>query len=96
MGLDILSADTGRTHGLGAPPTISYVRSFVVKFVWYNNRRKIYTKKNKLKWSKLSISKSLTAQSVSKLKEAREKFCFKNFWSGDGYYKDKGDYQASN
>ena len=22
MGLDILSADTGRTHGLGAPPTI--------------------------------------------------------------------------
>ena len=35
-------------------------------------------------------------QSVSKLKEAKEKFGFKNFWSNDGriIYKDNGDYKT--
>ena len=79
MGLDILSADVDRTNQLGAPPKQSgKVRPVIVKLVWYNDQRKIYTNKKLLKGTKVSITESLTAQRVAKLKEAKEKFGFKN------------------
>ena len=94
MGLDISSADIDRTHRIGAPPKQSgKLKLVIVKFVRYNNRRKIYTIKKLLKGAKVSITESLTAQRVAKLKEAKQKFDFKNVSSNDGriIYKDNGD-----
>ena len=94
MGLDSSSADIDRTHQLGAPPKQSgKVRPVTVKFVQYNDRRKIYSNKKLLKGAKVSITESLIAQRVAKLKEVKEKFGFKNVWSNDGgiIYKDNGD-----
>ena len=97
MGLDISSADIDRTHRIGAPPKQSgKVRPIIVKFVRYNVPRKIYINKKLLKGTKVSITESLTAHCVAKLKEAKEKFGFKNVWSNDGrmIYKDYGDDKA--
>ena len=67
MGLDISSADIDKTHRLGAlPKQWGKVRTVTVKFVWYNDRRKIYTNKKLLKGTKVSIADSLTVQSVAK------------------------------
>ena len=71
MGLDISSADIDRTHWLGAPPKQSG-KGRPVKFVRYNNWRKISTNKKLLKGTKVYI----TAQRAAKLKEAKEKFGF--------------------
>ena len=76
-----------------APPKKSgKVRPVIVKFVRYNDRKKIYANKKLLKGTKVSITESLTAQHVEKLKEAKEKYDFKNVWSNDGRitYKDNG------
>ena len=59
MGLDISSADIDRAHRLGAPPKQwGKVRTVIVKFVRYNDRRKIYTNKKLLKGTKVSITES--------------------------------------
>ena len=60
------------------------VRSVIVKFIRCNDRRKIYINEKLLKGTKVSITESLTAQRVAKLKEANGKFDFKNVWSNDG------------
>ena len=74
MRLDSSSADIDRTHRLGAPPKHSgKVRPVIVKFVQYNDRRKIYTNKKLLKGTKVSITESLIAERVAKLKELKEK-----------------------
>ena len=94
MGSDISSAHIDRTHRIGAPPKQSgKVRPVIVKFVQYNDRRKIYTNKNLLKGTKVSITESPTVRRVAKLKEPKEKFGFKNVWSNEGktIYKDNGD-----
>ena len=80
MGLDILSADINRTDQIGAPPAKQSVkvRPVIVKFVRYNDQRKIYINKKLLKGTKVSITETLTAHRVAKLKEAKEKFGFKN------------------
>ena len=94
MGLDISTADIDRTHRIGAPPKQSgKVRPVIVKFVRYNDRRKIYENKKLLKGIKVSITESLTAHRVAKLKEAVKKFGFNNVWSNGGriIYKDNGD-----
>ena len=57
MGLDILSADIDRTHRLGAPPKQSgKVRPVIIKFVLYNDWKKIYTNKKLLKETKVCIT----------------------------------------
>ena len=62
MGLDISSADIDRTHRLGAPPkTSGKVRPAIVKFVWYNDLKKIYVNKKLMKGTKVFITVSLTA-----------------------------------
>ena len=74
MGLDISSGDIDRTHRIGSPPKQSgKVRPVIVKSVRHNDRRKIYTHKKLIKGTKVSITESLTAQRVVKLKEAKEK-----------------------
>ena len=43
--------------------------------------------------TEVSITERLTAHRVTKLKEAKEKFGFKNFWPNDGriIYKENGN-----
>ena len=94
MGLDVSSADINRIHGMAAPHKQSGKdTSVIVKFVPYNNRRKICINKKLLKGTKVSITKSLTTHRVAKLKETKEKFDFENVWSNNGkiIYKDNGD-----
>ena len=69
------------------------VRPVIVKFVRRNDGRKIYINKKLLKGTKVSITESLTACRIAKLKEAKGKFGFKNVWSNDGriIYKENGD-----
>ena len=94
MGLDISTANIDRTNRIAAPPKQSgKVGPVIVKFVRYNDQRKIYENKKLLKGTKVSITESLTAYRVAKLKEAKEKFGFKILWSNDGRitHKDNGD-----
>ena len=60
------------------------VRPYIVKFVRYIFRRKIYIYKKLLNETKVSITEILTVHRVAKLKEAKEKLGFKNVWSNDG------------
>ena len=94
MALDISTANIDRTNRIVAPPKQSgKVRPAIVKFVRYNDQRKIYENKKLLKGTKVSITESLTAYRVAKLKEAKEQFGFKILWSNDGriIHKDNGD-----
>ena len=94
FGLDISSADIDRTHEMAVPPKQSgKVRPVIVKFVRYNNRKNIYINKKLLKGTKVSITKSLTAHRVAKLKEPKEEIGFKYAWSNNGkkIYQDNGD-----
>ena len=54
---------------------------------------KNYINKKLLKRTKVSITESLTPHRVAQLKEAKEKFGYKNVWSNDGriIYKDNSD-----
>ena len=72
------------------PKRSGKVRPVIAKFVCYNDRRKIYINKKLIKRNK---TESLTAHRVTKLKEATEKFGFKNVWSNESriIYKDNGD-----
>ena len=57
---------------IGAPPKQSgEVTLVIVKFVRYNDRRKIYINKKLPKGTNASIFESLTAHRVAKLKEAK-------------------------
>ena len=94
MGLDISSAHIDRTHRLGATPIKSgKARPVIIKFVRYNDQKRIYENKKLLKGTKVSIAESLTAQRVLKLKKSKEKYGFENIWSNDGriIYTDNGD-----
>ena len=80
--LDVSTVDFERTHRNVAPPKQSgKVRPVIVKFVWYNDRRKIYINKKLLRGTEVSITENLTAHRVAKVKRAKEKFGFKNVWS---------------
>ena len=95
MDLDISSADTDRTHLIGVPlkNQAKLDLSLFVLFALYNDGRKIYINQKLLKEIKVSITESLTAHRVAKLKQAKGEFRFKNAWSNDGrkIYKDNGD-----
>ena len=56
----------------------------------YNNRKKIFDSKKKLKGKKIAIIKTLTVTQMKKLNEADEKHNFKNVlsWGGKICYSD--------
>ena len=58
-------------------------RPVIVKFIRYNDREKIFSKKKQLKNSGISITESLTKLRKSKLAKAREEFGFRNVWTVD-------------
>ena len=57
----------------------------------YNDRKKIFNNKKKLKRKKITITENLTVTRMKKLNEAKERYNFKNAWTSGGkiLYKDK-------
>ena len=95
---DVLSADLDRTHRIAKQSdSSSKPRPVVVKFSRYNILEKVYKSKKSLKGKNISITESLIRYRMSVLKEAREKYGFKNVWTYDGriLYKDNNDGQKT-
>ena len=53
-------------------------RPIIIKLVGYNDRKKIFDSKKKLKGKKIAITGSLAVTRMEKLNEARERYNFKN------------------
>ena len=72
------------------------LRPVIIKFVWYNDRKKAFSSKKLLKDSNVSITDSLTAFRMKKLTNARETFGFRNAWTVDGriFYSENGSQRA--
>ena len=69
----------GNSRNAGEKP-----KSIIIELVRYNNRKKIFDSKKKLKGRKITIIKTLTVTQMKKLNEADEKHNFKNVWSFSG------------
>ena len=55
-------------------------RSIIVKFVQCNDRRKVFSNKERLKDFGISVTESLTPRRMEELSKARNKHGFKNEW----------------
>ena len=85
LDLDINDRDIDRTHRIGNPRNADEKpRPIIIKLVRYNDRKKIFDSKKKLKGKKIAITESLTVTRMKKLNEARERYNFKNVWTSDG------------
>ena len=79
LDIDIAPHDIERSHRIGqSRQSGEKPRPIVVNFVRYNDRNKIFRNKKNLKGKKISITESLTASRMEKLKEARELHGFRN------------------
>ena len=85
LDIELTQRDLDRTHRIGKNDKRSNrPRPVIVKFIRYNDRKKIFSKKKRLKNSGISITESLTKLRMSKLAKAREEFGFSNVWTVDG------------
>ena len=89
MDTDLSVNDIDRSYQIGKPTPI-------VKFVRYNDRRKVVSNKKNSKDSRLSITDSLTARRMEELSKARNEHLFKNVWTIDGkiLFKENGSNKA--
>ena len=96
MDIKITDNDIDRTHRIGKPKSNGKSKPVIIKFVRYNDRKKIFSSKKLLKDSRLSITENLTAFHMKKLTSAREIFGFRNVWTVDGmiYYSENGSEHA--
>ena len=79
LDIDIAPHDLERSHRIGQPRQPGEKqRPIIVKFVWYNDCNKIFRNKKNLKGKEISITETLTANRMEKLKEARELHGFGN------------------
>ena len=92
MGIKITDNDIDRTHWIGKSKNNSKPRPVIIKFIWYNDRKKVFSSKKLLKDSGVSITESLTAFRMKKLTNARETSGFRNVWTVDGrmFYSENG------
>ena len=60
------------------------MKPVVIKFVRYNDRKKVFSSKKLLKDSGVSIAENLTAFLMKKITNARETLGFRNVWTVDG------------
>ena len=91
IGTSLTSADIDRSHRLGKKKESgTKPRPITVKFLRYNDRRKVFKNKKRLKGTRISITESLTETRMRFLTEARDKHGFQNIWTVDGHilYKD--------
>ena len=79
MGLNISKSALDRSHRIGNPKTKKKSRPIIVKFVRYYDRRDVFMNKKCLKGKGKSITESLTAFRMQKLKNAKDKHGFYNF-----------------
>ena len=84
MGLNISKTALDRSHRIGNPKTKKKSRPIIVKFVRYYDRRDVFVNKKCLKGKGKSITESLTAFRMQKLKNARDEHGFFNVWTVDG------------
>ena len=84
MNMAITSDDLDRSHRIGKKKEGNKSRLIIVKFSRYNTRHKIFSNKKSLKGTNTSITESLTATRMAKLKEARDEKGFKSVWTFDG------------
>ena len=83
--LDMDEKDVDRTHRIGDKnKKKNKPRPIIIKFVRYNDRKKVFYNKKKLKDSGVSITESLTKFRMDKLGKAREEHGFKHVWTVDG------------
>ena len=96
MDIKITDNDIDRTHRIGKTKSNGKSKPVIIKFVRYNDRKKIFSSKKLLKDSRLSITENLTAFRMKKLTSAREIFGFRNVWTVDGmiYYSENGSEHA--
>ena len=85
LDIELTQRDLDRIHSIGKNDKKSNrPRPATVKFIGYNDRKKIFSKKKQLKNFGISIMESLTKLRMSKLAKAREEFGFRNEWTVDG------------
>ena len=98
MNIKITVNDIDRTQRIGKPKNNGKSRPVIIKFVRYNDRKNTFSSKKLLKDSGVSITESLTACRMKKLKlnNARETFGFRNVWTVDGriFYSKNGSQHA--
>ena len=74
LDLDINDRDIDRTHRTGNPrKEEKKPRPIISKLVRYNDRKRIFDSKKKLKGKRIAITESLTVMRMKKLIEARER-----------------------
>ena len=79
LDIELTQRDLDRTHRIGKNDKRSNrPRPVIVKFIRYNDRKKIFSKKKQLKNSGISITESLTKLRMGKLPKTREEFGFTN------------------
>ena len=78
MDIKITENDIDRTHRIGKPKNNGKPRPVIIKFVRYNDRKKVFSSRKLLKDSGLLITESLTAFCMKKLANARDTFGFRN------------------
>ena len=87
LDLDINDRNIDRTHRIRNPrDTDEKPRPIIIKLVRYNDGKKIFDSKKKLKGKNIAIAESLTVTRMKKLNEARERYNFKNVWTSDGKF----------
>ena len=92
--INFVEAATDRTHRIEHPKKKKKkVWPIIVKLVTYCDRKQVFSKKKYLKGKGISITENLKSFMMKKLKEAQEKYGFKNVWSIDGriMFKDVND-----
>ena len=96
MDIKITDNDIDRKHGIEKPKNNGKPRPVIIKFVRYNDRKKVFSSKKLLKDSGVSIKESLTEFHMKKLTNARETFGFRNVWAVDGriFYSENGSQHA--
>ena len=60
------------------------LRAVIVKFISYNTRKQIFSKKKQLKSTGTSITEKRMSKRMGMLKEARMKLYFTNVWAANG------------
>ena len=77
--IKLTQRDLDRTYRIGKNDKRSNrPRPVIVKFIRYNDRKKIFSKKKQLKNSGISITESLTKLRMGEPAKAREEFGFTN------------------
>ena len=84
LDLNILPTALESSHGIGNPKSKKKSQPIIVKFVRYYYRRDVFMNEKYLKRKSKSITESLTAFRVQKLKNARDQYGFFNVWTVDG------------